>query len=198
MMHSLQELPHGYKEHLRIDLQKDKRLALLVNGIALAITVVMLVVGHFLLVPVTAFFEFDANMSLGQAVLRPLIMMAGVIAYIVLHELTHGAVMKYYGAKRVRFGFTGLYAYAGSEHDYFDRHAYIPISLAPLLLWGIIFTVLMILVPRGWFWVVYFWQIANISGAAGDIYVTFLTAGMPRDILVQDTGVNMTYYRRGE
>lgn len=42
------ELPDGYKEMFQIDLQKDKRLALIVNGIALLIIIVMAIVGHFL------------------------------------------------------------------------------------------------------------------------------------------------------
>lgn len=193
-MHSYRELPAGYGEHLCIDMQKDKRLALRINGIAAAIMVVMLVVGHFLVVPVWTLISAEPDTTVTLTLTKPLVMLGGMIVYIVLHELTHAAVMKFYGAKQVRFGFTGLYAFAGSERDYFDRHAYVPISLAPLVLWGIVFTVLMIVLPREWFWVAYFWQISNFSGAAGDIYVSILTARMPLGVLVQDTGVGMTFY----
>ena len=40
----------------------------------------------------------------------------------------------------------------------------------------------------------YFIQITNISGGAGDLYVTFKFSRMPSDILVQDSGVGMTVY----
>ncbi len=193
-MHSFKELPLGYREHLRIDMQKDKRLALRINGFAAALMIAMLAAGHFMLVPIAAFLHFEPDMTLWQAVRRPVVMLVGVIVYTVLHELTHAAVMKFYGARQVRFGFTGLYAYAGSERDYFDRHAYLPISLAPLILWGAVFTVLLIALPREWFWVAYLWQVANISGAAGDIYVSCLTAKMPLGVVVKDTGVGMTFY----
>jgi hypothetical protein len=53
-------------------------------------------------------------------------------------------------------------------------------------------------VPLGWFWVVYLIQIANISGAAGDFFVTVKFLKMPRDILVQDYGVGMTVYSKEE
>ena len=57
-----------------------------------------------------------------------------------------------------------------------------------------IFGVLSALVPRDWFWVVWFWQIMNVSGAAGDVYVTLKLLRAPSDILVKDTGVSMTVY----
>lgn len=44
------------------------------------------------------------------------------------------------------------------------------------------------------FWVVYFIQITNISGAAGDLYITFRFRKLPNDILINDTGVEMRVY----
>ena len=41
-----------------------------------------------------------------------------------------------------------------------------------------------------------FLQIGNLSGAAGDLFVTVKFAGMPKDILVQDSGVSMAVYSR--
>ena len=37
-------------------------------------------------------------------------------------------------------------------------------------------------------------QIANVSGAAGDVFVTLRLLRLPRDLLVRDTGVAMTVY----
>ena len=107
---------------------------------------------------------------------------------------SHAAVMRAFGAKKLRFGFTGLYAYAGSEEDYFAKRPYRQIALAPLVVWTLVFAVLAFLVPRVWFWVVWFWQIMNVSGAAGDVYVTLKLLRRPRDILVKDSGVAMTVY----
>jgi len=42
--------------------------------------------------------------------------------------------------------------------------------------------------------VIFFLQITNISGAAGDIYVAAKFSRFPADILVKDTGVDMTVY----
>ena len=101
--------------------------------------------------------------------------------------------MKAAGGKQVKYGFTGMYAFAGSSKDYFPKRQYICIALAPVVLWGIILAVLQIFL-HGWEWVVWFLQIMNIGGASGDIYVTARVAAMPKTILVMDTGVNMTVY----
>ncbi|MBQ9252296.1 MAG: DUF3267 domain-containing protein [Clostridia bacterium] len=87
-----------------------------------------------------------------------------------------------------------MYAFAGSEEDYFDKTSYRLIALAPLIVWGIIFIVLQLAVPQNWFWVVWLWQIGNVAGAAGDVYVTAVLWNKPETILVRDTGVDMTVY----
>ena len=67
-----------------------------------------------------------------------------------------------------------------------------------MVIWGIVLGVLCAALPESWFWVVYFIQIANISGAAGDAYVTYKMLTLPKDILVNDTGVAMTVYVKEE
>ena len=184
--HCVSELPEGYELREEIDLQKDRKKAILVNGTAVALMVLMLVPA-LLLVPVR-------NLTGGAFLVKMSVLIAGYVLYIIAHEATHGAVMKLFGAQKLRFGFTGLYAYAGSEQDYFDRTSYICISLAPLVVWGIVFTILCIAAPVSWFWVFYFLQIGNVSGAAGDLYVFLKTLRCPRGLLVRDSGVNMNMY----
>ena len=147
-MHCTQTLPENYRELLSIDLQKDKKTALLVNVAAAGAMVVLALIG-LLLVPFRTLFDF--SQGFGPYFLRLGALLAGMFAYIVLHELTHAAVMKAYGAKKLRFGFTGMYAYAGSEADYFAKRPYRHIALAPLVLWALIFGLLSALVPQEWF-----------------------------------------------
>ena len=84
-------------------------------------------------------------------------------------------------------------AYAGSD-DYYDKKSYITIALAPIVIWGVVLAIINIFVSSEWFWVVYFIQLLNVSGAAGDMYVTVKFAKLPKDILVRDYGVSMTVY----
>ena len=187
-------LPVGYGERFSIDLQRDKKLMLIVNGIGLVIAVVVAVVGH-LLVPLQTM--FDLSRGLVPYAIRFGVMILGAVVYIVLHEAVHGIVMYRFSGVRPKFGFTGVYAYAGST-VYFSKKHYIIIALAPVVLWGVVLGVLSLLVPQGWFWVVWFIQLTNLSGAGGDIYVTWRFSKLPRDILVQDTGVAMSVFGREE
>lgn len=189
-MKSYQSLPQGYKEVLSVDLQKNKKLALLVNGFALIIGILMAVPMHFV-VPVTSLFDFSQGIVM--YFVRFAVLVIGYIVYMLLHEAVHGVTMKLCGTKKVKYGFTGLYAFAGSS-DYYDKKSYIIIALAPVVVWGIVLAVLNCLVSESWFWVVYLIQIGNISGAAGDAYVTAKFSKLPGDILVRDCGVSMTVY----
>lgn len=189
---SLSELPSGYGESFRIDLQKDKKTALVVNGIGLFLLAALCALGHRL-VPVSVLFDLEAGYPLYFGRLAALLI--GLVLYMVLHELVHGICMKRFGAPKIKYGFTGLYAYAGSDW-YFYRRPYIIIALAPVVVWGIVLLVLNCVVGAAWFWVVYVIQVCNLSGAAGDLYVTVRLCRMPEDILIRDTGLSMTVYAR--
>lgn len=193
-MKTQHELPSGYREILHIDMQKDKKMMSKVTVISLIITAVMVAIAvplHFLVCPVSAMFDMSAGF--GAYFLRWGICFAGIIVYMILHELVHGITMKMYGAGKIKYGFTGMYAFAGSD-DYYCKKPYIVIALAPIVVWGIVLAVLNFLVPAEYFWVVYLIQMINISGAAGDLYVTFAFSKIPKDILVHDDGVSMTVY----
>ncbi|MBQ3547952.1 MAG: DUF3267 domain-containing protein [Clostridia bacterium] len=191
-MKALNILPEGYNQIYEIDLQKDKKKLLLVNGLALVIAALMIVSMNFY-IPFFTLFSFEQGTK--QYFIRFGVLMVSIIAYMVLHELVHGITMKICGTKKVKYGFTGLYAFAGSD-DYYDKKSYITIALAPVVVWGVVIAIINCLVPNEWFWVVYFIQIMNISGAAGDIYVTCKFSKMPSDILVRDHGVGMKVYSK--
>ena len=188
-MKALQTLPEAYREIMRVDLQKNKKQALIVNVVALVIAVLMVV-------PMVFVVPFDLySGDVGEILLRCAVLMVAMLVYLLLHELVHGITMKYYGCQKVNYGFTLMYAYAGCD-DYFPKKSYIVIALAPVVLWGVVLAVINALVPEGWFWLVYIVQIMNLSGAAGDLYVAWLFSRLPADILVRDTGVAMTVSER--
>lgn len=88
-----------------------------------------------------------------------------------------------------------MYAYAGSN-CYFNKKSYLVITLAPIVVWGVVLLILNLIFKETWFWVIYFIQMMNISGAAGDLYVACRFSKLPDDILVKDIGVNMTVYSK--
>ncbi len=191
-MAAVHTLPEDYRQVFSVDLQKDKKKALLVNVIAGVIALAMAVPMHFY-VPFLTLFDMDGGLP--AYAVRFAVLLGAILVYMVLHELVHGITMKAFGTKKVKYGFTGMYAFAGSD-DYYDKKSYIIIALAPVIVWGIVLAVVNMLVPLPWFWVVYLVQITNISGAAGDLYVTLKFSRLPKDILVRDWGVRMAVYAK--
>lgn len=189
-MKAIGVLPEDYGEIYSLNLQKDKRTAIIVNLLAFAIAAVMAVSMNFF-VPVTSFFDMSGGIV--RYFLRLAALIVLMVLYMVLHELVHGIAMKLCGTKRVKYGFTGLYAFAGSE-DYYDKKSYIFIALAPIVLWGTVLAAVNFFVPTEWFWIVYMIQLINISGAAGDLFAAVKFSRMPKNILIQDSGVSMRVF----
>lgn len=185
-MKAYNSFPDGYKEIYKLDMQKDKKLAFWLNFSSVVIALIM---------------GFIPAMLVGNPFSIPplhwVLAFALEIVYIVLHELVHGIAMKCVGTKKVKYGFTGLYAFAGSA-DYYDKSSYITIALAPVVLWGIVLAVVQCFVPVEYFWIPWLVQISNIAGACGDAFVTAKFSKMPKDILVSDYGVGMTVYSKEE
>lgn len=183
----MNDLPEGYREVRRIDLVKNQKEALLINLLALFIAAVMTVLG-FLICPPFSKAEIDIHKIIGIA-----LMIVGIVCYMVLHEIVHGVFMKAFSGIKPRYGYTGLYAYAGSD-ALFDKTQYMIIAFAPVVILGVVIAVLAAAFYETAFWYLYIIQIINVSGAAGDFYVGFVIARSQRDVMVRDTGTDMSFY----
>ena len=191
-MRVFQSLPEGYIETFNVNLQKDKKKMLLINIFGTVLMIALAIPMHFYM-PINSL--FDMSQGIYIYFIRFIAIIILMIAYIILHEFIHGIAMKICGTKKVRYGFTGVYAYAGSD-DYYSKRSYIFIALAPVVLLGIVIGIVNIFVPQDWFWVIYIIQVMNISGAVGDFYVTAKFSKMPKSILNRDSGVGMTVYSK--
>lgn len=189
-MKTTETLLTNYQQILTVDLQRNRRQMLLVSIIALVIAAVMVTVCA-IFVPIAPLFDLSAGFL--PYLVRFLTLFAGMVAYIVLHELVHGVFIRIFSGKRATYGFSWKYAWAGSD-CYFGKLPYLVIALSPVVIWGIVLAVINAVVPIEWFWVVFAIQVMNLSGAAGDLYVTVRFLGFPKDILVKDTGTAMTVY----
>ena len=99
---------------------------------------------------------------------------AGVLLALLLHELTHGLVMRMYGA-RPKYGilWTSLMLYATSPGYAYLRNNYVVIALAPFILISTLI-VLGMWFLQGTLWVLLLGicGIFNASGAIGDMWMT--------------------------
>ena len=180
-------LPEGYREVRRVDLMRNRKEAVLVNLLALIITGVMIVLG-FVICP--SFTEFEIGI---HTIVGIILMTIGIVVYMILHEVIHGVFMKAFSGIKPRYGYTGLYAYAGSDALFCRKH-YIIIAFAPVVILGFVLGVLTAAFYETAFWYLYIIQIVNISGAAGDFYVGTLIARAKNDIMVRDAGTDMSFY----
>ena len=191
-MRIIKELPEGYKRVAYVNLQKDKKTSILINVISGVIALIMAFSMH-LVIPFTDALDFSAGMeTLMQNII---VLMIAMTAYIVLHEGVHGIFMKIFGCKKLKFGFTGLYAFAGTN-ELISKKAYFIIALAPVVILGIILLILLFIFPMPIFWLIYLLEIVNVSGAVGDIFVTVKFSKMPDDIYIHDNGVSMNVYSK--
>ena len=188
-MKSFLHLPAGYQESFRVDLQKNKKQSIIVN--VLSVVILALVVGAGLLMnPYRVCFK--------KSMMPLVLVVVGLLVYTVLHELIHGIFIRVFSGTRPHYGFTGGFAYARSE-AYFSRTHYIIIALSPVILLGTVLAVLCVSSwGTQWFWALYLLEAFNLSGAAGDFYVTWKFLKQPKDILVYDSGVSMIVYSRGK
>lgn len=178
----MQNLPENYQLIDKVDLMQNKKQFTIVNVLSFVIMILMLVIGH-LFYSIFHLFEHAEQM---------IFIFIGIVIYMVLHEMIHGIFMYYYSKEKPFFGFSEGYAYAGS-HCYYYKKPYLVIALSPIVILGIILLVLNIIFIE-YFWLIYFIQIANISGAAGDLYVSYMFSKLENDILIKDIGVSMNVY----
>lgn len=183
-------LPEGYGVIHTVDLKNNKKQFWTVNLLSAAMAVILIWPAMYF-VPFHTLFEGEPLEMLA----RMAVLAVSLVAYVALHELVHGIFMKGFSGVKPHYGISWTYAYAGSK-AFFNRRHYVIIALAPVVIWGVVLAVVTPLVSPAWFWVPYFIQIMNLSGAAGDLYVTARMSRMPADILVQDSGVAMTVYGR--
>ena len=184
------ELPHDFEEYLVMDLLQNRKELKTISILSLVIVIVMVVLGILILNMTDAHGEF----SWGGFLLKAVVLVFGILLYMVLHELVHGVFIKKYSGKKAYYGYGFGYAYASSD-AYFNKKSYIVIALSPVILWGIVLLVLNFVLPFSWFWVIYGIQIMNLSGAAGDFYVSYKISNLTDNILIFDSETKTIVYR---
>ncbi len=188
-------LPDGYDEIKRFSFTNDKKLYKYINVAAFASAV-------FLVLIMRIFVPFDLFTPTSSEEVEGIFIKCGVLcvsafAYVILHEAIHGVFIRIISGKWGKFGFNSNFAYASSA-AFFGRYEYVTIALAPIVIWGIVLGVVNMIVPVGWFWVIYIIQIINLSGAVGDVYITYAVTKLPKESLFKDDGLDITVYAKTE
>ncbi|WP_255195441.1 DUF3267 domain-containing protein [Halorarius litoreus] len=137
-------------------------------------------------------FQFEA-FETALAFVAVVVLIAGTI---VVHELIHAAVIRWYGGD-VSFG-VGLaqyvmpYAYATTTHR-FTRDQFLAVAVAPLVGITAFGVPAMVLFDAPWLVLP---LAVNASGAIGDLWMTGLLLRYPRHVVVEDHTTGLRVYGR--
>jgi len=130
--------------------------------------------------------KVPASLSFGTRAM--LLTLAAIIVTVIVHELAHGALMRFYGA-RPTFGAipSRLVVYATAPGHAFRRSQYVAIALAPLAVISLIALMLINLLPGSTLLIpVVICAALNVAGAAGDLWMTALVLRYPPDVYCID------------
>ena len=186
------KLPIGYREAKRIDAQSS-RTAVILNLVGLVIMALVLV---FTCLPI--FLDGKASVENGGFWIW-LAVFASLVAYIVLHELVHGAAYKLTTGEKLTFGISLTCAFCGVPKIYTYRKTALFAVLAPFVLFSVLLVgalVIAYFVNIGLYFVLAFVLANHVGGCVGDLYVGGLLLFKYKDnsVLMNDTGPKMTFF----
>lgn len=172
------ELPVTYSAHLTLDLKKDKKVALAVQGIFVSIALVA--VGAALLLGL----PLQTNWA---PVVTILVTLAACLAYMTVHEATHGVTLqlltKVKPSYKVRFPFLTT-----GNHAYLTRRSAAIVALPPGVIWGVMVLAALLALPDDYRLTAYVVLALNFAGSAGDIVEAYVVSRQQPEALVQDDG----------
>ena len=175
--------PTGYLLHRSLDLKRG-RAAVATQAVFLLVAAV--VVGMALVA------DLSFTTSWGALVTWSVTLLA-CGAYMVLHELTHGAALRLLSESGPSFSVRFPYLATGSD-AYLSRATFVGVALAPAVVWGLVLLAAILLAPADWFLTLYVLTVLNLAGSAGDLVQVGAVVGMPRGALVQDDGRRTAVY----
>lgn len=187
------ELPQNYKAVKVIDAKEDKKVVIIFNIVALLVMAISVAIAWILVGDV-----FGNMAELGYAnLIRVAVFLVVMIAYIILHELVHGAMYKALTKQKLTFGLTLSVAFCGVPNIYVYRRTALLAVLAPFAVFLPVFTVLPIVLttPVDKILASFMWGM-HVGGCVGDLYVAGLLLFKYRDktVLMNDTGPKQTFY----
>lgn len=192
MKHFETKLPEGYVPVYEID-AKNRKTAVFMNLAGLLVLILVLLLFVLTIGYRNLFRMYDR----GQPLLTTCIYIGGMILYIILHELVHGAVYKLLTHQKLTFGLSFSCAYCGVPGIYVYRTASLLATLAPFAVFTVVFLLLALFVRMPALrlsFVLLFCM--HICGCVGDLYGAILMLFRFRNpkLLVRDTGPKQTYY----
>jgi len=178
------QLPKTHEFSHQIDLKTNKKASLMIQVIFVFIALIM--------VTLAIAFQFPIQSEL-KAIPKIIITIGLVIIYMVVHELTHGIFIRILSKKKPKYAVRFPYLTTGSQ-SFFNKKSFVLITLAPVIIWGIILLFVISFVPQTLFMSFYVVLGLNFAGAAGDYVQVYYFFKLPKNALLQDDGNETKVY----
>lgn len=181
------ELPENYCVAKTID-AKNTKVGIVLNLIALIPLAISLVVAYFAMGKPALFTD---DIRIWEYPIYFLVCFAILIVYIILHELVHGAVYKFFTHEKLTFGMTLTVAFCGVPKIYVYRKPALAAVLAPFVVFLPIFLTLCFVLPTSLMKMLAVFLLGmHVGGCSGDLWVGGLLIFKLRDnkTLINDTG----------
>lgn len=188
------ELPQGFTESYCINAKKTS-VGVILNVVALLIAVVIIAVCYLAKFGLKFYDIYEENPL--KLLLVMLVFIVSMIAYLIVHELTHGAAYKLLTKQKLRFGLTLTVAYCGLKEGYVNKKTSLIATLAPFVLHSIWMIVAICLVPAGiWSLMLIVLFALHFGGCIGDLWVTcvLLFKYHGKQVFVSDDGPCQKFY----
>ena len=191
------DLPEDYIEDYEIDAKSAKFTV--IYGIILNL---LLTIGTIALCIVIKKISFNDikdyyNLKPHIILLSLFILMVSMVAYIVLHELTHGLFYKIFTREKLTFGLTLTVAFCGVPKLYNKKWPMIITSLAPFVVFSFVFGIPLFFINDIIAYIGFSIMLGiHLGGCIGDLYgsIIMLFKYHGKDVLVNDTGPKQTFY----
>lgn len=188
------ELPQGYEEVYHLD-ARAKKEGIILNTVALVVIAAFIAIA-FLTVKALEFTYSDL-------IIGGISFIVIMLAYIVLHELVHGAVYKLMTKEKLTFGISWSCAFCGVPNVYVYRKTAIIALVMPFLVFSVIFVTLAAVlhnVSNVFYMVFITLEGFNFGGASGDLYwlLKFLFKYRDKTTLMCDTDPEQFIYIKKE
>ena len=188
------DLPQGFTESYCINAKKLS-VGVILNVIAGVIAVAIIAALYVAKFGLHFYDIYDEGPL--KLLLAMVVFIVGMIAYLVVHEFTHGAAYKLLTKQKLRFGLTLTVAYCGLKEGYVNKKTSLIATLAPFVLHSIWMIVAIVLVPADvWALILILLFSLHFGGCIGDLWVTgiLLFKYRGKEVLVSDDGPCQRFY----
>lgn len=190
------QVPEGYVAKKVID-ARDKKTVIILNIFVLLVTALAGVILYF--IKPFSFKEITGAEAKTRLIVE-FILIALLLGYMVIHELTHGVFYKIFTHEKLKFGMTLTCAFCGVPNSYVKKWPAFIACIAPLVIYSIAFLLVFFISSDLYvIFLSYVLFIVHFGGCVGDMWVCgYLLFKSDKTTIVNDDGAKQVFYEYSE